>query len=79
MDLKIAGKCFFEQDSDLIIDSAGIRIPAKLVIFGMKRAVIITEDGDINRFSGEEMDVICQATNEDINFFEAQARELDAE
>ena len=79
MDLKIAGKCFFEQGSDLIVDSAGNKIPAKSVIFCKKRAFIITEDGNINKFSGEEMDVIYQATDEDFNFFEAQVRELDAE
>ena len=79
MDLKIAGKCFIEQSSDLNVDSTGNRIPAKSIIFFKKRAFIITEDGDINRFSREEMNVIYQASDKDFNFFETQVREQDAE
>ena len=56
---------------DLIVDSTGNRIPAKCVIFCKKRAFIITEDGNINKFSVEDMDVIYQASDEDFNFFEA--------
>ena len=78
MDLKIASKCFIEQGLDLIVDSAGKRIPVKSAIFCKKRSFIITEDGDINNFTGEERDVIYQATDEDFNYFEAQVRELDA-
>ena len=62
-----------------MVDSVGNRIPAKSVIFYKNRAFIITEDGDIDKFTGEEMNVIYQATDEDFNFFEAQVRELDAE
>ena len=79
MDLKIVGKCFIKQSSDLTVDSAGNRILAKSVIFCKKSAFIITEDGDIDKFSGEEIDVIYQAADEDFNFFEAQVRELNAE
>ena len=79
MDLKIVSKCFIEQGSDLVVDSAGNRIPANSVIFCKKRACIIIKDGDISKFSGEEMDVIYQAADEDFNVFEAQVRELDAE
>ena len=69
MDLKVASKCSIKQGSDLIVDSAGNRIPAKLIIFCKKRAFVITEDGDINKFSGKEMDVIYQAADKDLNFF----------
>ena len=48
----------------------------KLVMFCKKRTFVITEDGDIDRFSAEEMDVIYQASDEDFNCFEAQVREL---
>ena len=58
MDLKIAGKCFIEQGSDPIVDAAANMIPAKLVIFCKKRAFIITEDGDIDKFGREEMEVV---------------------
>ena len=32
--------------------------------------------GDMDKFAGEEMDVIYQATDEDFNFFESQVRKL---
>ena len=71
MDLKIAGKCLVEKDSDLIVDSAGSRIPAKSVIVCKQKTFVITKDGHIDRFSGEGMGVIYQATDEDFNFLEA--------
>ena len=74
MDFIIATKCFIEQGSDLIVDLAGQKIPAKSIIFCKKRTFVITEDGDISKFAGEEMDVIYQASDEDLNFFEAQVR-----
>ena len=79
MDLKIVGKCFTEQGSDLFVDLAGNRIPAKSVIFCKKGPFIVIKDGDIDKFAAEEMDVIYQATDEDLNFFEAQVKELDTE
>ena len=79
MSLKIASKYFIEQGSDLIVDSAGNRIPAKSVIFRKKRAFVISKDGHIDKFTGEETDVIYQATDKDSNFFKAQVRELDVE
>ena len=57
MDCKIAEKCFIKQGSDLIVNSAGNRIPAKSIICCKKIAFIITEDGNIDKFSGEEMDL----------------------
>ena len=79
MDLKIASKCFFKQGSDLTVDAEGNKILANSVICLKKRAFVITEDGDIDRFAGKEMDVIYQAADKDFNFFEAQVRELDVE
>ena len=79
MDLKIASKCFVEKDSGLIVYSAGSSIPAKSINACKQKAFIITEDGDTDRFSGEGMGVIHQATDKDFNFLEAQVRELDAE
>ena len=78
MDLKIADKCFIEQGSNLNVDAAGKKIPDRSVICCKKRAFIITKDADINKFVGEEMDVIYQA-DENVSFFEAQVRELHAE
>ena len=79
VDLKIASKCFVEKGSGLIVDSAGSRIPVKSVIVSKQKVFIITKDEDIDRYSSEGLGVICQATDEDFNFLEAQVGELDAE
>ena len=79
MDIKVVGKCFFKEGSDLIVDGAGNRIPAKSVSFCKKRPFIITDDQDINLSAGGEMDVIHQATDKDFNFLENQARDSNAE
>ena len=79
IDIKVVGKCFTEQGSDLIVDAEGNRIPAKSVNFWKKRPVIISIDGDINRFAAKEIDVIYQAADKGFNFFESQVRELDVE
>ena len=68
-----------KKDSDLIVDSAGSRIPAKSVIVCKQKAFIITVDGGIDKLSAESISVIYQATDEDFNFLKAQVRELDAE
>ena len=79
MDLKITDKCFIEQSSNLGVDSTGNRIPARSVIFCKKRTFIIMEDGDIDKFTREELDAIYQAADKDFSFFETQVKELDAE
>ena len=76
MDLNIACQCFIEKDSLIVVDSAGSIIPAKAIIVCKEMAFIITEDGYIDRFSGEGMGVIYQAAGKDFNFLEAQVREL---
>ena len=79
MDLKISSKCFIEQESNIIINSAGKRIPTKSLIFCKKTAFFIIKDRDINKFLREEMDVISQAADEEFNLFKAKVRELDVE
>ena len=71
MDLKIVGKCFIEQGSDPVVDSAGNRMPAKSIIFCKKRAFVIMEDGAIAKIAGEEMGVIYQTTDKVFSFFKA--------
>ena len=58
MSFTVSGQCFIENETDLIIDGAGNKIQAKTVILCKKKAFIITEDGDIDWFSVEDMDVV---------------------
>ena len=73
MDIKVVGMCFIEDGSNLIVDAAGNKIPAKSAI------ICINDDGDINLFAGGEMGVIYQAANEDFNFSEDKFKDLNAE
>ena len=79
MDIKVVSKYFIEEGSNLTVDAAGNRIPAKSVIFCKKRNFIITDDGDIDLFAGGGMDVIYQAADKDFNFLENQVKDLNAE
>ena len=45
MDFKAVGKCFIEQESGLVIDEAGNKLPAKTVMFCKTTPFVITEEG----------------------------------
>ena len=79
MDFKVAGKCFIKQGSGLVVDTAVNRLPARCVLCCSMAPFIITEDGDIDNFAGGKVDTIYQADDEYFDFFEEQARELQAE
>ena len=40
---------------------------------------IITENGNIDNFAGGKVDAVYEADDQDFNFYEEQARELQAE
>ena len=52
MDLKVAAKCIFEQDTGLVVDEAGNKLTAKSVMLCKMTPSIITEEGDIDYFTG---------------------------
>ena len=53
MDFKVAGKCFIEQESCLVVDASSNRLPAKSVLFCRMTPFMITEDGNINNVEEE--------------------------
>ena len=61
MDLKVIGRCFVEQGSGMVMDEAGGKLPAKFILFCNVTPLVITEDGDLDKFKGRKMDVIHQA------------------
>ena len=76
MDLKVIGKYFFKQESGLVIGEEGNKLPVKSVIFCKMTPFVITEDWDINNFTGGKMEAIYQAGNQFLEFFEGQVKEL---
>ena len=58
MDLKVAAKCVIEQDTGLVVDESGNKLPAKfMVLYGMT-PFIITEEGDIDYFMDDKMETV---------------------
>ena len=78
MDLKVTGKCFVQLESGLVIDAAGKKFPAKSVMFCKMTPFVITEEGDINNFSGGKMETIYHRHDQYLEFFEEQVKELQA-
>ena len=79
MDFKVTGKCFIKQESGLVIDEAGNKLPAKSLMFCKMTPFGITEEGDINNFTGGKMETIYQADNQFFEFIEGQVKELHVE
>ena len=61
MDLKVTGKCFIKQESGLVIDEAGNKLLAKSLLFCKMTPFVITEEGDIDNFTGGKMEAVYQA------------------
>ena len=68
MDFKVAGKCFIEQGSGLVVDASGNKLPTKSVLFCRVTPFIITMDVDIENFAGGKVDAIYQADEEYFNY-----------
>ena len=79
MDFKVAGKCFVEQGSVLLVVVLGNRLPAKSVLFCRMTSFMITKDGDIDNFEGAKVDAIYQVDDQYFDFFEEQIKELQVE
>ena len=79
MYFKVTGKCFIKQESGLFIDEAGNMLPAQFVMFCRITPFVITEEGDINNFTGGKMESIYQVDNQFFEFFKGQVKDLQAE
>ena len=76
MYLKVAAKCVVKQDTGLVVDEVGNKLPAKSVMFCKMTPFIITEEGDIDYFMGGKMETVYQADDQYFEFFKEQVREL---
>ena len=79
MDLKVTGKCFVKQESGLVIDEAGNKLPVKSVKLCKMTPFIIIEEGDISNFTGGKMEAIYQMDYQFFEFFNGQVKELQVE
>ena len=63
MESTIAAQCIVEQDTGLVLDMAGNKLPAGSVIMCKLTAFVIMEDGDIDYVGGSKMEMVYQADN----------------
>ena len=64
MDFKVSARCAIEQDTGLVVDETGNKLPAKSVVLCKITPFIITEDGDIHYFMGGKRETVFQAGDE---------------
>ena len=79
MDFKVVEKCVIEQDTDLVVDEAGNKLPARAVIMCKMTPFVITEEGDIDYLAIGKMENVYQVDGQYFEFFENEVRELHAE
>ena len=76
---KVSAKCLVEQKTGILVDEAGDKLQAKLVMMCQITPFVITEEGDIGHFAGGKMKDIYQADNRYLNLLKRQVRELKEE
>ena len=79
MDSTIAVQCMVEQDTGLVLDMAGNRLPAGSVIMCKLTAFVIMEDGDIDYIGGGKVEIFFQANDWYFEFLNQQIKELHME
>ena len=78
-DFKVIAKCVIEQDTGLVVDGAGTKLPARAVIMCKMTPFVITEAGDIDYLAGRRWKVSTRQRTSILSFFENQIRELHVE
>ena len=75
MDNTIAAQGMVEQDTGLVLDMAGNRLPAGSVIMCMVTAFVIMEDGDIDYIRGGKIERVYHAKCQYVKFLNHQVKE----
>ena len=79
MDSTNAVQCMTEQDTGLVLDMAGNRLPAGSVIMCKLTTFVIIEDIDIDYVGGGKMEMVYQADDQYLKFLNQQVKELHME
>ena len=76
MESTIAAHCFVEQETGLVLDMVGNKLPARLVIMCKQTVFDITEDDDINYVGGDKMEMVYWADDKYFEFLNQQVKEI---
>ena len=68
-----------EQETGLVLDMAGNKLPTGSVIMCKLTAFVITEDSDIDYIGGSKIEMVYQADDLYLEFLEQQVKELHME
>ena len=79
MESTIVAQCSVEQDIGLMLDIAGNKLPAGLVIMCKLTPFVTMEDGDINYVRGGKMEMVYQADDKYFEYLNQQVKELHVE
>ena len=74
MDLKVAAKCVIKQDTGLVVDEAGNKLPVKAVIICKMSPFIIIEEADIEYLASGKMETVYQVDDQYFELLENQVR-----
>ena len=79
MECTIAVQCSVEQETSLVLDMAGNRLPAGSVTMCKLTPFVITKDGDINYMGSGKMEMVYWADDEYFEFLNQQVKGLHME
>ena len=79
MESTIATQCFVEQETGLVLDMAGNKLPAGSVISCKLTVFVIMEHGDIDYVGGGKMEMVYWADDEYFEFLHQQVKETHME
>ena len=79
MESTFAAQCIVEQDTGLVLDMAGNKLPAGSVIMCKLTAFVIMEVADIHYVGGGKMEMVYQADDWYFKFLDQQVKQLHME
>ena len=79
MERTLAAQCIVEQDTSLVMDMAGNKVPAGSITMCKLTAFVIMEDSDIDYVGGGKMDMVYQADDQYFKFLYQHVKELHME
>ena len=79
MAFQVSAQCFVQQKTGFLIDKTGNKLQAKSVVMCQSNPYMVTEEGDIDHFTGGKMENIYHVDDMYSDFLEKQVMELKAE
>ena len=79
MECTIAAQCIVEQDTGLVLDMAGNKLPAGSVIMCKLTVFVFMENSYIDYIGGGNMEMVYQADNWYLKFLHQQVKKLHME